>query len=208
MTMAFSQFTIDQGVCFNPKNLPKAGGGSESLRLPACPILTFDMALLHLLSTATLALLLVILSTVLAPGYDLSHSMHHDPAAGSPRDSYDMGMGKGGSGGLVLWDLAMAPVDAGDGGERERLHVERYGATEGDEVGGSGSSGAAESARVPAVPVYDKFAKGRVSSYSVLLACSLGVVASTGMLAGGDATGGSPFIIVVAALSTIFAAGW
>lgn len=193
--MAFSHFTVDRGVCFNPDNRAKG-----ELHLPSCPLLTFDLALLHLLSTSTLALMLVVLSTVLAPGYHLSHSTSYDADAEQLQSSP-----KGG--GLVLWDLALAPIEQG-AGERERLHVERYGATEPETSGsGSGTSDAQEAGTVGILP-RDKFAEGRVTSYGLLLACSLGVVGSAAAIAGGDATGGSPFILAVGAISSVFSTAW
>ncbi|KAK8847530.1 hypothetical protein IAR55_005388 [Kwoniella newhampshirensis] len=97
-TMAFSAFTLEQGVC--SPTFPE-------FLLPTCPLLTFDLTLLHLLSTATLALLLVILSAALSPSYYLSMS----PSSTSLSESQGIsgGAGKGGiSQGFVMWELALA----------------------------------------------------------------------------------------------------
>jgi hypothetical protein len=83
--MAFSAFTLSKGVCSLT---------ISKLYLPTCPLLTFDLALLHLLSTTTLALMLVILSTALSPSYYLS--MSTDTKHTEDTDVF------------VMWDLALA----------------------------------------------------------------------------------------------------
>nr|XP_031858213.1 uncharacterized protein CI109_006356 [Kwoniella shandongensis]KAA5525285.1 hypothetical protein CI109_006356 [Kwoniella shandongensis] len=93
--MAFSAFTLQNGVCATA--LPE-------FLLPTCPLLTFDLTLLHLLSTATLALLLVILSAALSPSYYLSLS----PSSTSISESIQGGKSGMGGQGFVMWELALA----------------------------------------------------------------------------------------------------
>lgn len=156
--MAFSSFTLGEGVC---------SSSDQSVLLPTCPLLTFDLALLHLLSTATLALLLVILSNTLSPSYYASLSNLSDV-------SQDRGKApaRGGSV-LVMWELAVhSPPSsprllpaAGSSG---------YGAT--DATVSTPTDGA--------IVKRDRFAEGRVVSYSLLLLASLGVAISAALLMG------------------------
>lgn len=87
--MAFSAFTLQQGVC--SPTLPE-------FLLPTCPILTFDLTLLHLLSTSTLALLLVIVSSTLSPSYFESLSLSEGRVVGK------------GSRGYIMWEMALGSV--------------------------------------------------------------------------------------------------
>lgn len=175
-TMAFSSFTLGEGVCSSSDR----GAG---VLLPTCPLLTFDLALLHLLSTATLALLLVTLSNTLSPSYNATLSeINKDPASGS-------GSAQRGNV-LVMWELAISspppsptlhPV-AGSG----------YGSTDLAPASASSSSVPTSTAR------RDRFAEGRVLSYSLLLVVSLGVIVSAILLIGLGEFGESPVISVTA----------
>ena len=150
-TMSFSAFTLGEGVC------SASASSSHPFELPTCPLLTFDLALLHLLSTSTLALLLVILSTALSPGYAASLSNMD----GKSREE----------GGLVMWELAVnspppSPLPAiltlGGGSG--------YGAIDEDE--------AMTRIVTPPIKRQDRFAKGGVVVYALLLLISVGVVIS------------------------------
>ncbi|WOO85109.1 uncharacterized protein LOC62_06G008606 [Vanrija pseudolonga] len=180
-TMAFSAVIVNDGVCASSLSV---------VRLPACPLLTFDLAVLHLLSVSSLALLLVILSSICKPGYEMSHSLlsESDSESGSPK-----------GGGLVLWDLALAPIPEPAAGPSSALRS-TYGTVEAVEA-----AAAAPDFSPPPAP-RDKFAEGRLWSYVPLVVCSLGVVVCAAILAGmaGSSVGGSVFIIVTGVISTIF----
>ncbi|KAL1407264.1 hypothetical protein Q8F55_006682 [Vanrija albida] len=179
-TMAFSAAIVDNGVCAR---------SLSSVRLPSCPLLTFDLTILHLLSVSSLALVLVILSAVVRPGYEMSHSLLSD----SESDTSSPGK----SGGLVLWDMALAPIPE-PAGPSSAPSTSTYGAVRAAEEQPPDFS--------PPHPPRDKFAEGRLWSYAPLVACSVGVVICAAVLAGraGASAGGSAFIIVTGVLSTIF----
>jgi hypothetical protein len=147
--MSFSAFTIANGVC--------SASSNKSFNLPTCPLLTFDMALLHVLSTSTLALLLVILSLALSPGYAASLSGIEDED-GTRREGE----------GLIMWELAVnSPPPS------PTLSPLRSGA-------GSGSGyGAVEEVTTRTIPApkRDK-SRGGVIMYAALLLVSLGVIVS------------------------------
>jgi hypothetical protein len=148
--MSFSAFTLGEGVC---------SASSNPFELPTCPLLTFDLALLHLLSTSTLALLLVILSTALSPGYAASLSN----IDGKPRE--------GEEGGLVMWEMA---VNSPPQSPRLGPAVLNLGAGSGS---GSGY-GAIESdipRPTPSVSKTDRYAKGGVVVHALLLLVSISV---------------------------------
>lgn len=157
--MSFSAFTISEGICST---------SISETNLPTCPILTFDLILLHLLSTLTLCLLLVVLSTALSPGYYLSHSREND-GTGVKDDPESVDM-------LVMWDLALASSPSSP----------RLGASTSAAPGVPKTYGTADPALVvgettstEAVARKDKFAQGRLVSYSSLLLCSLGVLGAS-----------------------------
>lgn len=142
--MSFSAFTIANGVC--------SANTTKSFSLPTCPLLTFDMALLHALSTSTLALLLVILSTALSPGYAASLS-GIDEEDGTRREGE----------GLIMWELAInSPPPSPTLAPTSRSG---YGAVE--EV---------TTRKIPA-PKRDK-SRGGVITYAGLLLVSIGVIIS------------------------------
>jgi hypothetical protein len=208
--MAFSAFTLGEGVCASSR---------PEIFIPTCPLLTFDMANLHILSIATFAHLLVILSTALSPGYYLSYSLLQDGSgsggegAGSHGSKIDDADGYDG---FVMWDLAVSSPPASP-----YLGPSRGFGIEPSAASTPGSASASASARTATATTYgttdfgpspyaqptpsastntsstgthptisvppsgrrrDKFADGRVLSYSSLLVCSIGVVGSTAVL--------------------------
>ncbi|WVQ98168.1 hypothetical protein IAU59_005290 [Kwoniella sp. CBS 9459] len=88
-TMSFSLFTLNQSTC-QP--------AFPDHMLPSCPLLTFDLTLLHLLSITSFIQLLMILSSILSAFTGLSKSG-------------DIGAGAGGEG-FVMWELALASPSA------------------------------------------------------------------------------------------------
>ena len=151
--MAFSAFILRRGMCTFK---------ISDITLPTCPLLTFDLALLHFLSVACLALMLVILSTVLAPTYHLSLS----PSAG-PEELQDPEA----TGMFVMWDLALASPPSSP---RIKPVASTYGSTQAAQ---EPTNPYAESNGV--AKRRDKFAEGRVMSYLPLAIGSLGVVLAT-----------------------------
>jgi hypothetical protein len=161
--MSFSAFTIANGVCSASTN--------KSFNLPTCPLLTFDMALLHVLSTSTLALLLVILSTALSPGYAASLSGIEDED-GTRREGE----------GLIMWELAVnSPPPSPTLPATSRSG---YGAVE--EV----------TTRTIPAPKRDK-SRGGVILYAALLLVSVGVIISALVLMTKGEFGISPHLYVV-----------
>ena len=163
-TMAFSRFILKLGICST---------SFSELYLPTCPLLTFDLILLHLLSITTLSLLLVILSIALSPGYHLSLS---DMEAGSKADPESMDA-------FVMWDLALASPPTSPRVEEPNPFSPRtlrsYGTVTPVPVMGSESypqpgPSAPVTSPTPVLKTKDKFAEGRLWSYIPLLACSLG----------------------------------
>ncbi|WVF69688.1 hypothetical protein IAT40_004467 [Kwoniella sp. CBS 6097] len=80
-TMSFSLFTLNQSTCL--PSLPDH-------MLPSCPLLTFDLTLLHLLSISSFIQLLMIFSSILST------------SSGLLKD------GESGGEGFVMWELALA----------------------------------------------------------------------------------------------------
>lgn len=170
-TMSFSAFTFGQGVCHLPSSSSEADTPRNFI-LPTCPILTFDLALLHLLSTTTLSLLLVILSIALSPGYGGTLS----DIKGIDRS--DNGNGNGDEEGvLVMWDLAInsPPSSPRLVGREEPLG---YGAVE----AGPGPGPSSTTTIFEAPTKVDRYASGRMITHGLLLLVSLGVVLSAGLL--------------------------
>jgi len=188
-TMAFSAFTLSKGVCSLT---------ISELYLPACPLLTFDLALLHLLSTSTLALILVILSTALSPNYHLSLSPLVDgtKASEEERDVF------------VMWDLALASPPGSPRMGPSPIPGEGNGRG-GGILGGARSYGAVESSTpsrgayaqpsnpyastsisdpvstpIIAIKKRDKFAEGRLWTYIPLGLCSLAVLVAAAVVLG------------------------
>jgi hypothetical protein len=144
--MSFSAFTIANGVC--------SASTSKSFNLPTCPLLTFDIALLHVLSTSTLALLLVILSTALSPSYASSLSGLEDDTR---RDGE----------GLIMWELAVNSPPPSP--TLSPLRVE----------GSRSGYGAVEEVTTRTIPVLKKDkSRGGVIMYTLLLLASIGVIIS------------------------------
>ncbi|WVN89340.1 uncharacterized protein L203_104563 [Cryptococcus depauperatus CBS 7841] len=202
-TMAFSAFTLQQGVC--SPNMPE-------FLLPTCPLLTFDLTLLHLLSTVSLALLLVILSAALSPAYYSSLS----EATESVKDGHD---------GLVIWDMALASVPSSPTWHVLSLEAESsnapttsrsYGtlspstpihfAKSQDPLRGSLSGNISTTTEIQDVSKRrDKFAEGRLWTYLPMSICSAGVIcANTVSLKVGQLSVSGVFMLVVSVLSLIF----
>jgi hypothetical protein len=165
--MAYSAFTINEGVCST---------SYSKLYLPTCPLLTFDLCLLHLLSITNLALLLVILSTALSPNYYLLHSpsLDTETAAGETQtEAIDA---------FVMWDYVLESPSSIPPGEHSPPLLpsssRSYGAvpatpkrtlTYPQQSLGEGTS------NLPGGPSRrDKFAEGRLRSYVALLLGSIG----------------------------------
>lgn len=188
--MSFSSFTLGEGVC---------SSSSKGVLLPTCPLLTFDLALLHLLSTATLALLLVILSNTLSPSYYTSISNLIDDEENEDRTSDgDRGGGmKNGRGSvLVMWELAinspppsprLDPASHLSGTSRST----GYGATE-TSTSINHSVPVTVRDSTPGIVKRDRFSEGRVICYSLLLLVSLGVVVGAALLMSMGEFGMSP----------------
>lgn len=119
-----------------------AGSYSNHAAVPSCATLTSTLILLHLLGMSSAALALVIL-------------------AGAVNEQ--------GRSALVLWEMALAPLEGEGFGVVEQTG---YGATATTE------STEAEAATSTAPPKRDKFEHGTVWWYSTLLLCSLGSVGS------------------------------
>lgn len=172
-TMAFSAFTLSEGVC------------STSLSdtyLPNCPLLTLDMVLLHLLSITALALLLVILSTALSPHYFLAHSPLASVEGGGTSAKGDPES----TDAFVMWELALAspPASPRISGQPTATTSTTYGTVDtvlpnDPPVDRYPQPGAPSTSTSPATSSKrkDKFAEGRVWSYIPLLLCS--ILAST-----------------------------
>ena len=186
--MAFSAFTLDKGVC---------SPSIADLFLPTCPLLTFDLALLHLLSTCSLTLLLVILSIALSPTYYLSLSRSLLPSGAGQNN-----LNPEAANAFIMWDLALAsPPSSPHLGPNTTTPITQYGTSSTSnpltasihprpEPSSSSTVQADSSAQSEPIRKRDKFADGRVWSYVPLGMCSLGVavtavssldVASTGI---------------------------
>ena len=166
-TMAYSAFTIHEGVCST---------SYSKLYLPTCPLLTFDLFLLHLLSITNLALLLVILSTALSPNYYLIHSTSVDTeiegeAQAEPIDAF------------VMWDFVLeSPPSTPPGEHRSPLlptSSKSYGAVPATPKRILTYSQPSPEQGVPSHATdsparRDKFAEGRLRSYVALLLGSVG----------------------------------
>jgi hypothetical protein len=170
--MTYSYFTLVSSVCAE---------AVQQLFTPTCPVLTFDLALLHLLSTTTLALLLVILSTALSPNYFASMSPSYEA---SKDDQESM---------FVMWELALAsppssprlgatrmdtgftPIGYGTTGTPTTKKQAQLSDVENPYEAGQGASATTVDVMVRK---RDKFADGRLWSYFPLLGCSLGVAIS------------------------------
>jgi hypothetical protein len=148
--MSFSVFTLGEGVCSKTSS-------NQSIALPTCPLLTFDLALLHLLSTTTLALLLVTISNSLSPSY--ASSLSAIPNKQDPE------------GGLIMWELAVnspppSPTLRPSGSALASASGMRYGAIDEPHT----------RTVDPSIVKKDKFIEGRVVSYGLLLLVSVSVV--------------------------------
>ena len=207
--MAFSAFTLDKGVCSST---------ISSLYLPTCPLLTFDLALLHLLSTCNLTLLLVILSTALSPTYYLSLS-----SSLQPNDARRIDLNPEATNAFIMWDLALAspPSSPHLRPATDSLATKSYGtsapaqplaASPYPQPGPSSSfnEGANPSTNSTPFRKRDKFAEGRMWSYVPLGICSLGVagaavsslnVASTGIFDLGQGKYGEAFDFAILRLT-------
>ena len=153
--------------------------------LPTCPLLTFDLALLHLLSSATLSLLLVILSATLSPSYYLAYST-----------SLDVAQGDGSKGDLttsdvfVMWDMALASPPSTPSRSTNPLPASTsYGTQSPSTPLAQRAYSQPATLQVPDdQPVMapaplrkrDKFAEGRVWNYVPLLLVALGAVGCAG----------------------------
>ncbi|WVQ75898.1 hypothetical protein IAR50_005533 [Cryptococcus sp. DSM 104548] len=203
-TMAFSAFTLEQGVC--SPTLPE-------VLLPTCPLLTFDLSLLHLLSLCTFALLLVILSNALSPGYYAS-LMDDEEAAEAA------GVGKpAGEQGFVMWELAVG----------SEANSPTLGPTRPEESPNTASTSVSYGTLSPTTalrnpyapdatetqdtpePLFsapakrDKFAEGRLWTYLPMALCSIGVAfAGVVALNVGVMSSSVVFVLVIAILSLIF----
>jgi len=172
--MSFSAFTFGEGVCSVSISTDPDASPHRDFQLPTCPILTFDLALLHLLSTATLALLLVILSTALSPAYQASQSDIEGVGLKASREEDDV---------LIMWDLAINSPPPSPrlepalmGGERGRS----YGAVEVEVEAEAGPSGGTAVFEAPVKK--DRYETGRVLTHGLLLLVSLGVVLASALL--------------------------
>ncbi|ALO60908.1 hypothetical protein CNJ01775 [Cryptococcus deneoformans JEC21] len=207
-TMAFSAFTLQQGVC--SPTLPE-------FLLPTCPLLTFDLTLLHLLSTSTLALLLVIISSTLSPSYFESLSLSEGQTVGK------------GSRGYIMWEMALGSVPNSptrvnqslppDIGQTTPESLVSYGTLSpttprnstwsyaqgmADAEPTMPSSSASEPWQSPPKKK-DRYAEGRVWTYLPLFLCSLGVACASMIGLGiGDSNLSEIFMFVISVLSMIF----
>lgn len=152
--MSFSVFTLGEGVCSKTSS-------NQSINLPTCPLLTFDLALLHLLSTTTLALLLVTISNSLSPSYSSSLS--------SLANKQDDETGE--EVGLIMWELAInSPPPSPT--------LRPSGSVLASGMGYGAIDEPLTRTVHPPVGKKDKFAEGRVISYGLLLLVSISVVIS------------------------------
>ena len=183
--MAFSAFTIQNGVC--------SSFVSDSLL--TCPFLAFNLALPHLLSTSNLALLLVILSTALSPSnyLSLSTSLDESDAGGTSKIDPDA------TDAFVMWDLALAsPPSSPRLDAVPSSSARTYGTsvptnplTPADPH--QYSAGGPSSEVVERPRKRDKFAEGRVWSYIPLGICSLGVAGTASYVLGNRRYGAFSF---------------
>ncbi|ODO08618.1 hypothetical protein L198_00350 [Cryptococcus wingfieldii CBS 7118] len=205
-TMAFSAFTLEQGVC--SPTLPE-------VLFPTCPLLTFDLSLLHLLSLCTFALLLVILSNALSPGYYASLLEDEEVA-----EAAGVGKTTGGQG-FVMWELAvgsetgspiLGPSRAEDRPNTASTSVS-YGTL--SPTTALRNPYAPEHAEAqdtsdplfPAPTKRDKFPEGRLWTYLPMALCSIGVAfAGVVALNVGVMSSSVVFVLVIAILSLIFSA--
>ncbi|KAK4686526.1 hypothetical protein P7C73_g3613, partial [Tremellales sp. Uapishka_1] len=197
--MAFSAFTLQKGVCSST---------TSHIFLPTCPLLTFDLALLHLLSSATLALLLVILSLALSPSYLSSYSLT------SPDNPDGDEQSTKADDGFVMWELALASPPKSHANLPEALPPFISYGTPGPTTPLAYAQPNPYNSLLPASPSTaefdaprktDKFAEGRVWSYGPLAVCSVCVAVTAGVVIGeGEYVGNSIFIIVVSCLSLLF----
>lgn len=168
-TMAFSASTISKTICID----------HSPTSVPQCSGLTFDLILLHGLSLAAFAYLVVVLSTALSPGYLTSHSTSLEGVDAA--DSNGVG-GEVGSV-FVMWDLAIGDSPKTNAGDVESDIREGY---------GTASRAIPDVERTVVeqdqVQSTDRFAKGRVGMYSALLSTSLAVIFSISAVS----TGGFP----------------
>jgi hypothetical protein len=161
--MAFSAFTVTEGVC---------SPNISELYLPTCRLLTFDLVLFHLLSISTLALLLVIVSAALSPSYYRSLSLSADGNA-TEEDPDAAGV-------FVMWELAIASAPSSPrlGPVAGPSAAPSYGTNVPATPSRPEKSTIAGQVTIDNVPKVkrDKFAEGRVWSYTPLLLCSLGTM--------------------------------
>ncbi|EIW71156.1 hypothetical protein TREMEDRAFT_67599 [Tremella mesenterica DSM 1558] len=176
-TMAFSAFTLEKGVC---------SFEISEVFLPNCPLLTFDLALLHLLSSTTLSLLLVILSTALSPNYYLQYSNMDPSEEIATKDVIESDV-------FVMWEMALAsPPQSPKLGSAKLKDPSTPAMSYGTQ---SPTTPLAQRLPQPTNPYSpsaesdinvpkkrDKFAEGRVWNYVPLLICSIVVVGCAGFV--------------------------
>ncbi|KAE8540428.1 hypothetical protein D1P53_003374 [Cryptococcus gattii VGV] len=205
-TMAFSAFTLQQGVC--SPTLPE-------FLLPTCPLLTFDLTLLHLLSTSTLALLLVIVSSTLSSNYFESLSLFEGQTVGK------------GSRGYIMWEMALGSVPSSPAGASHPLPLDieqippenwvSYGTlspTTPHQATWPNAQGMTEPTMPPSSSSEpwqsppkkkDRYAEGRVGTYLPLFLCSLGVACASMIGLGiGESNFSGIFMFIISIMSMIF----
>ncbi|KAL7420060.1 hypothetical protein Q5752_005025 [Cryptotrichosporon argae] len=190
-TLAFSAFTLELGVC---------NRALSDVFLPTCPLLTLDMALLHLLGVSSLALVLAVFSAALHSDHPSRLSLLSPAADRGAR-------GAGSDDVLIMWDMAVASAPSSPVADRGKGFAS-YGATESTEHAARGPRGAdgQEQAQRPAAAMVtrDKFAAGRTVVYSALGACSVVVLGAGVGAMDGDHLGPTLFLVLVALLSLTF----
>nr|XP_018265342.1 uncharacterized protein I303_01707 [Kwoniella dejecticola CBS 10117]OBR87500.1 hypothetical protein I303_01707 [Kwoniella dejecticola CBS 10117] len=209
--MAFTLYTIDSSLCQYTTT-------DFEFDLPTCPILTFDLTFLHILSTITFGQVLNYLSVALASSED------------------DNKISKNGTGdGFIMWELAIGSNPPSPTLQPRRLRrndvepipsssmgygslaqtqtqtqttapahstsiVDVEGTSEFDAESSEGDNEISESARTQ-----DKFSQGRLWTYIPLNFCSLLVAcASFASIRVGEFTSSGIFVMVVAFLGMFF----
>lgn len=157
--MAFSAATIAKTICI----------AASHTSVPQCSVLTIDLLLLHALSLASFAYLLVVLSTALSPGYLASHSPSLEGVDVSNSD------GVGGEAGsmFVMWELALGGSAKQSTTDLAGGYETAYGTATQTPIGGPTTvmteAGSED---------VDRFTKGRVGLYVPLLFSSMAVLGS------------------------------
>ncbi|WRT64639.1 uncharacterized protein IL334_001573 [Kwoniella shivajii] len=186
-TMSFTLYTIDQSLCqFTP--LPND--------LPTCPILTFDLTFLHILSIVTFGQVMNYLSIAIST--DNTKASKKNNTSGDTED------GEGERDGFIMWELAinsnppspvMIPIsDLPNTQQQPSSSLGGYGSTSSTNVPTSSERlhqqeiSSSESITTPITTLNttirirkpgDKFSSGRLSTYIPLNLCSLGVVCTS-----------------------------